>query len=569
MPRKPANLIYDVNDKPPLLIAFTLGLQHLFIVFISFIFAVILVQSLGDTVPRQVKESFLSMTMLAGGVVTILQANRKIGSGYLCHSVCGPSYMSASMLAVQAGGLPLLFGMTGFVGIVEVFFSRVMHRLRALFPAEVTGTVVAFVGLVIIPIAMENFLGISGTDQTMEWQELLVSSSTLILMIGLNVYSKGKLKLFCTIIGMVFGYLLALFLGVIPEESIISLKEAPIISVPSLSHLSWSFSAKLAIPFVIATLCSTLKTIGDLSTCQKINDADWKRPDMKSVSRGIFVDGLGGILPGLLGAFGQSTSSTNVGLSIATGATSRRIAYFTGAIIISLAFLPKLAEVFLIMPRTVMGATLIFAVSFMIIAGFQIIMSRMLDARKIFVVGISLIVGLSADVLPNVYNNMHPWLQPIFSSSLSLGAVTVVILNFLLRIGISKTRNLILHTSDNFNEIIYNFMDKAGSNWGARPEVIYKARAAMIEFMDGSSYLDLTSDEIKMELNFDELNLTLKIIYQGQGMKFPSVKPSKEEILSRDDAIRDLSGYLIRHYADKVRSESEGDYYQISLNFEH
>jgi xanthine/uracil permease len=93
-------------------------------------------------------------------------------------------------------------------------------------------------------------------------------------------------------------------------------------SVTALSFISLSMIAA-----GITSICSTLKTVGDLVTCQKINDADWKRPDMKNISSGIFVDGLGGIIPGLIGGFGQSTSSANVGLSIASGATSKKIAY--------------------------------------------------------------------------------------------------------------------------------------------------------------------------------------------------------------------------------------------------
>jgi NCS2 family nucleobase:cation symporter-2 len=330
---------------------------------------------------------FVSLSLLSGGIIVILQSLRgkSFGSGYLCPSVCGPSYLNASILAASAGGLPLLFGMTAFVGFIEALFSRVMHKLRALFPPEVTGTVVALVGIVVIPISIKDFGGIGPGDNITQHEELWVGFITLVTMIILNVYSKGKLRLYCVIIGMIVGYVSSFLFGLLDTESIAQVKDAPLFSFPYIEKMRWAFDFHLMIPFTIAALASTFKTVGDISTCQRINDTKWKRTDMKTVSGGILVDGIGGILPGVVGRFGQSTSSSNVGLSVATGAASRIIAWFVGGLLIFLAFFPKLANVFIIMPKPVMGAVLIFSVSFMIIQGFQMVMSRMLDSRKIFV----------------------------------------------------------------------------------------------------------------------------------------------------------------------------------------
>lgn len=90
--------------------------------------------------------------------------------------------------------------------------------------------------------------------------------------------------------------------------------------------------------------------------------------------------------------------SRNVGLSIATGTTSRVVGYAIGGFLICLAFIPKISSLFAILPKPVIGATLVFAISFMILAGVQIMMSRMIDARKTFVLGVSFIFGSRLDV---------------------------------------------------------------------------------------------------------------------------------------------------------------------------
>ncbi|MBN1455499.1 MAG: xanthine permease, partial [Methanomicrobia archaeon] len=277
MPKRPPELIYAVDDVPPLSASLLLGIQHICITAISLIFPVVIVRAIGGSAVQA--EFMVSMALLAAGVGTILQAlNRKgIGSGYLCPSVCGPSFLSASLLAAKTGGLSLLFGMTTIAGIFEVFLSRVMHRLRVLFPPEVTGTVVAMVGITVVPVAIPNFVGLDATDTVTDRAELIVAFLTLGAMLGITVWSKGKLKLYPVLVGMIIGYVSSYLLGILGAADLQEITEAPVIALPELEYFGWSFDLLLLAPFLIAITCSTLKSVGDLTTCQKINDLDWKR----------------------------------------------------------------------------------------------------------------------------------------------------------------------------------------------------------------------------------------------------------------------------------------------------
>jgi xanthine permease XanP len=568
---KPSSLIYGVNDKPSFVTTIILGFQHIFLLFIAIIFPVIIVREMGVNISEHDGRAFVSLSLLAGGLITILQSvkNARIGSGYLCPSLCGPSYFNASLYAVSLGGLPLLFGMTSFVGIIEALFSRIMHRLRGLFPPEVTGTVVALVGIVVIPLSVRNLVGIGFKDEVIEVPEIVTGIITLAFMVGLNVFSKGKLKLFCTLTGMILGYILAYAFGIMGQESIHQLKNAPLFSVPYIKNMSWSFDIRLVIPFTIAALSSTLKTIGDISTCQRINDSDWKRVDMKTVSGGIFADGMGGILPGLIGGFGQSTSSSNIGLSVATGATSRVIAYSTGLLMIFFAFFPRLANFFIIMPKPVMGALLIFSISFMIVQGLQMIMSRMLDARKIFVVGISLILGLSVDMTPEIYEGIHPYIQPVFSSSLSLGAISAVTLNLLLRLGVKKHAAIMLNVEEPGSEKIFKFMEQKGQLWGARPEIVSKVSFALSETFEMIVLEKLSKLPIKANVSFDELKIEAIMEYAGEPVVLYDNIPDFDKLETSSGQVKQISGFLISQYCDKIKiSESKG-LVKIRLSFEH
>lgn len=122
-----------------------------------------------------------------------------------------------------------------------------------------------------------------------------------------------------------------------PANIVYGVDEAPLVYLPSIAGYSWSWDFGLVIPFLVAALATCVRGIGDVTICQKVNDADWVRPNMRSVSGGVLANGLTNMLAGLLGAHAVSTYTSNVGLAAASGVTSRRIGYAIGGILILLA----------------------------------------------------------------------------------------------------------------------------------------------------------------------------------------------------------------------------------------
>ena len=569
MTKKPAGLIYGVDDKPPLTASLLLGLQHVFVMTSGWVLVVVVVTSIGGT--QEEVANVLRMSMIASGIATILQTLSKgpVGSGYFCPISGGPSYISASILAGRVGGLRAVFTMTMLSGLFEGLLARVLTRLRPLFPPEVTGLVVTMVGVQLVALGCPRFLGFQGGGAGPQASATTVGIVTLAAMIGPTVWGKGKLKLYPVLIGLVAGYLFAYFFGVFQTERLREMLAAPMVSLPQKIHTDWSFDLVLLPAFLIASLASTLKSVGDLTLCQKINDADWKRIDMQSVSGGIFAVAIGTGLSGLLGGIGQSTFSSNVGLSLATGVTSRSIALPCGILMILLAFLPKLAAFFAVMPDPVMGAILIYVACYMILAGIQVITSRMLDARRIFVVGIALIFGLSVDIVPGLYREVPNQMQPLFSSSLAVSTVFVVVLNLLFRIGVTKRQVLELTPGIDGSQKIFEFMETQGSIWGARREVIMRATAALNEFVESAAGSGLVNGKAQAEVSFDEFNLDMDIRYDGELVEFPTRRPTEDALLAEDKAVASLSGFLIRQYADRVKGEMVNGRCRIQMHFDH
>lgn len=440
--KRPESMVYWINERPAFIVAVLMGLQHIFIMSIALVFPVVIVQDIGGTMEQVT--GMVSLSMIAAGLGTILQALRlgPMGSGYLCPNVCGPSYLSVSMQAAWLGGLPLLHGMTLVAGAFEMLLSRFVHRLRFLFPTEITGLVVMMVAVTLIPLSTSKAMGVAFSGDAIEPMNAVVSLCTLMAMIGLNVWTRGKLKVYCVLIGMIFGYLLSAAVGIFTLDELNALHRAPLFAMPGqgIELFTYSFDWSLVPPFIIVSLCASLKSMGNLVTCQRINDDDWKEPDMRNIGRGLLADGLGIFAGGAMGGMAVDTSASNVGLTAATSATSRHIAYTTGGIFILLAFLPKLATLFSVMPTPVMGATLVFSTAFMAMTGMKIIGSGAPDQRMAFTIGISFIFGLSVVIIPEMYHSVHPWLRPVFSSGLTLATVTAIILNQLFRLGRREER---------------------------------------------------------------------------------------------------------------------------------
>jgi xanthine permease XanP len=444
MVTKPANLIYGLDDKPPWTISFILGLQHVFTMSSTLVLPVVIAREMGAGI--DVVQSLVCFSMIAAGLGTVLQALRKgpIGSGYICPNLCGPSYLSVSVQAAWLGGLPLMHGMTIVSGIFEMLFSRVIKKLRFLFPPEITGLVVLMVAVALIPLGTSKFVGVSYAGDAINLKELSIAIVTLFSMIGFNIWGKGKLKLYCVLIGLGIGYILSMATGIIVQEDFTVFLHAPWFSLPGkgTKFLSYSFDWGLVLPFMVVSLCQSLKSFGNLITCQKINDEKWSSPDMNNIGKGLLASGLSVTMAGLFGGMATDTSASNVGLSAATSATSRTIGYYAGFIFVGLAFLPKLTAVFSVMPEPIMGALVIFVTCFMIIQGIQILLGSNMNTRKTFVIGLSFIFGLSAIILPDLYSRLPSWMSPIFSSSLTLATVLAILLNQIFHIGAKNLNRL-------------------------------------------------------------------------------------------------------------------------------
>ena len=569
LPKRPPELIYYVDELPPLHITLLSGLQHVGLIAIFLIFPIVLIKEVGG--PAGLSANILSLAVIALGIAAILQAIPKgpVGSGFLCPANYSAIYLAPAIASAKMGGLPLLFGMTVFAGVIEVALSPLLRRIRSLFPPELSGLVIFFVGTTVGSLGFRYLIGV-GADLPITRNDIFVAVTTLGVTAGLNVWGKGQARVFCALIGMIAGYGASTMTSVLPFAALESLHSLPLMAIPTVDHISWSFSFALALPFAISALVATIKAVAVLTACQRINDASWVRPEMHSLSRGVLADGIGTISSGMLGSMGLNSSPTSVALSAATGVTSRAVGFAAGWILIALGFFPKIIGLLVLMPRPVMGSLLVFVASFILVNGIQTMATRMLDARRTLVIGLAASAGITAEMVPNMSWEMPISIQPVLTSSLVLGTITALALHVLFRVGQRQRATLVFDPAAlEASKQVADFVDDCGRAWGARRDVMERVSFGMTQAIEVVREFSRPGWPIRIEARFDEFNVDINLTYEGELIPLPERRPSNEEIIKSEDGYLKLAGFMLRRNADRVTASRSGNKCVVQFRFDH
>jgi NCS2 family nucleobase:cation symporter-2 len=569
---RPANILYGNSEKPPAIVCLLSAVQQIAILSPTLAYPILALQAAGAS--SRALASGVSLALVAVGLGTALQsfAFRYLGSGYLITFANSGAYYPVTLAAASLGGLPLVAGMTLIAGATEVALGQIVRRFRSLFPAEISGLCILLIGVIIGLLGLRLIFGlnqVASAPADINAQSVALGCGTFALMVGLNVWSGGALRMYCAIIGIIAGYAAGIAVGNINADASFSPADLAIVAWPGLLGAFPSFRAELIIPFAITGLACCLRAMGDITNAQRTNDRDWVRPDMISLRNGITADGAATMLSAVIGGLGGNTFSASVGMASATGVTSRVIGIWMAAILIVLSIFPAVAWVLVATPRPVLGATLIFNSCFIVSSGLQIITTRLLDARKTFIIGIALLLSLSRDIFPGLYLSFPDYLQPFVSSDLTIGVLPALVLNALFRIGITRRQKIVLAADGNPHDAIRVFLEEQGARWGARRNIVERAIFGTAQALESITEHCNVKGPITVEAAFDEFNLDVRVTYDGDPLILQERRPSVDEIRDSDEGMRRLAGFLLKRNADSVRTSCAGNRSIIEFRFQH
>ena len=482
--------VYNVRDRVPLGTTVLTILQHFFVLAVYMTYPVIISNAVGGS--TDLTMFLISATLIGSGVATILQSFSKTGAGYLLPMVPNSSYLPASLLAATAGGLPLLYGMLIISGFFEMVLSRFTKFFRIVFPNEVTGVVLFLLGIAIVPFAFPLFFG-SADSGPLDPASAAVGVITLSATILLSVIPRRFFKFYAILIGIVTGMAASVLLGVFRLETLLEIADLSVFEIPNpVGIVSYSFDFALLIPFLIAMICVMLKSVGNIS----LLNAYTREGRNDTLKNGLLSEGAGIAIAGALGGVGIGSSSGATGLVVGTGIAAKRVGLGLGVFLILCGFLPAIGWVFHILPKPILGATLLYAVTFVMISGIQSISSRMLDPRRKFVVILPILIGVSSAVCPYLYADLPKTLALFFASPLTSGSMAVLVLGLVLKIGIRKRRSFDFSKDAN----LQRFVAECGREW-----TLDRRQAASIA--DHLEDLAKAGEPERLELRFEQTGM--------------------------------------------------------------
>ena len=519
------------------------------------------------------KAGLLTATIIATAITTFLHHFKPpLGNGNLTVQTPTPVVVPALMQAAGIGGLPLLAGMTIIFGATELAVSRVIKYLRAYFPPEVSGVVVMMLGVSLAESAVRNFTGATmsaGVVTDVNRDYILVASLTLATIIACAVFGKGIVKLFSLGFGLAVGLITSKIVGAFNPVDIENFSASPWLGLPTINLALPTFDVALIPLVVIMAIIQCVDTLGSFISIQRINDEDWKKLDTDQAAAGIQVNGIGNVLSGLIGGMPGGISSAHIGLVMASGAAARRVGAVTSILLMFSIFTPKLVAGLSSIPQPVIGALLAYTAAFMMVAGMELILSRLLSERRIFTVGLSVLIGLSTVILPGVYSHLPVLLANVCESTLAITAVSAILLNMLFRIGISRRAELPANPDGHHYETISPFMDRIGKDWGARRDIVEKASTACAETFEALAAHGVASGDVALSVEFDEVDLLMTFTYPGNPLVIPTERPSLQDLLADSDVPAQLGGYIVRKYVDRLSQTRTGELNKLILKLEH
>src|SRR5215813_290550 len=552
MAERPKDLIYAHDEKPPAIPLIAVGFQHVAVI-CPYLVMVALVAG-AARLPQEAARNAMGLAMIAVAFLTVLQSLRlgRIGSGYLCPPVVSAIYLPSAMSAATAFGFPVACGMVIFAGACEITVGWLVNSLRKFFPAVVSGVVIIAVGLELGRIGLGVLFDPTVTHDTRAGNMFLTALCVLATMTALAVWAKGLLRLLCVLIGIMLGYVVAVFFQVFPRDFGIQLSQSPLFALPNPGFLSYGFEPSLMLPFAIAGLASGLRVVGVLTTCQQMNDAAWRRPDMKSISGGVMADGVGCALGGVLGTPGMSASPSLVGIEKITGVTSRIIAWSIAGWLILLSCFPKFSSLIVNMPRPVMAAALFFNGALMFVAGIQIVASRPITLRASLIVGFSILMGLSVVIFPEFYKALPDWSHQLTDSEITVAVISSVTLNAVFLAGAWRYSQVRLggHGRPLTTKTFDDFFINQAKQWDISAEDIGRVRSVVddaIEQVAANAH-----GPVEIRIGSDTFDVMVTLTYRGNLPPLPDARP-KQEMVEEQSFVSGLTGYLSGLHADRDR----------------
>lgn len=439
--------IYKLDGRVPLKKAIPFGLQHVLAMFVAnlapvlVVCAAAVVRGSGEHLTSSEITQILQCAMFVAGIGTCMQLYPIWKIGSRLPIVMGVSFTFLGSLLIICTNPTLGYeGMIGAVilgGIFEGLVGLSAKYWKKYLTPVVSSCVVIAIGMSLLSVGMDSWGGGSGATDFGAWYHLFVGGCTLIVCLVSRYLLKGIYKNLNILVGLAFGYILAIVftvVGIAPmvdfSEIVKTIQEVGYFSLPKLVFFTnhqpvFDLGAFLTIAIVF--LVSAAETTGaTTAVCQGALNRDIT---MEELQGSLAVDGFSSAISGCFGCIPLTSFSQNVGLVTMTKVINR-FTILMGALIMILASLfPPLGAFFNSIPQSVLGGCTVMMFGSIMYEGIKMLKECEFDDRTMIIVSLAFCIGVGlTQTSGNFFAAFPQFVGDIFNGNAVAGVFVVSLL---------------------------------------------------------------------------------------------------------------------------------------------
>ena len=291
-------------------------------------------------------------------------------------------------------------------GILYIILSGLVRAkgtgfITRLLPPVVIGPVIMVIGLSLAPVAVHMASGRTGdgANQLIPYDTAIwIAMISLLVTVAMSIWTSGFLRLIPIMFGIVVGYLISFFMGIVDFSPI---AEAPWLAIPNFVAPAFSFSAILfMVPVAIAP---AIEHIGDILAIGNVTNKNYLRKP--GLHRTLLGDGLATSAAAAFGGPPNTTYSEVTGAVVLTRNFNPKVMIWAAAIAILLAFVGKFGAALQTIPVPVMGGILCLLFGSIAVIGLNTLIRHQVDlsqSRNLVIVAITLVFGIGGMALGQI-----------------------------------------------------------------------------------------------------------------------------------------------------------------------
>lgn len=409
--------IYRLDGKVPIAKAIPFGIQHVLAMFVANLAPIILVVGAATAANPDLDidlASLIQNAMFIAGLGSLIQLYPVWKIGSRLPVIMGVSFtFLASLIYVSTNfNYETMIGAIIVGGIVEGTLGLLAKYWRKFIAPIVSACVVTAIGFSLLSVGAASFGGGNGASDFGSTRNLLLGTITLISCLSFNSLAKGFWKQLSVLFGLIVGYIIAVFMGMVDFSPI---AEAGLFSIPKFMPFKPQFNLSAIIAMVVVYLVSAAETIGDTTAvCAGGLGRDITE---REIQGSLACDGFLSAVSGLFGCTPITSFSQNVGLVAMTKVVNRFTIMFGALTLILAGLFPKVGALFATLPEPVLGGCTIMMFGSIVVSGIGMIADCGFSQRNTTIAALSLSIGIGFTQIPEIYQQLPTLFRDVFSSN--------------------------------------------------------------------------------------------------------------------------------------------------------